>query len=167
MSAVPEHDVVPFEAPSPPPGRARMRASDADRQATVRALQEALARGQLTFAEAAERMTAAWDTRFLADLAPLTADLPPAREPAAPPGWTALAQLAYAQLRASLATSFPGGARSARARLAMAVTLLGLVALVVLVGATAHALFGDGGPGFGPGGWPGPHPHPHPPIGGG
>ena len=162
MSAVPEHDVVPFERSSPPPRRVRMRASDADRQATVHALQDALARGQLSFAEAAERMTAAWDTRFLGDLAPLTADLPPAPQPAATPGWTALAQLAYAQLRASLATTFPGGARSARARLAIAVTLLGMLALLVLVGATAHALFDGGG---GPGDWH-PHPHPHPPFGG-
>jgi hypothetical protein len=165
MSAVPEHDVVPFEKPpSHPPRPTRMRAADTDRQATVHVLQDALARGQLTFEEAAERMTAAWDTRYLADLAPLTADLPRAPEAApATPGWTALAQLALAQLRVSLATAFPGGARSARARLAIAVTLLGLLAFVLLAGAAAHALFDGGGPGFGPGDF---HPRPHPPFGG-
>jgi hypothetical protein len=157
MSAVPEHDVVPFEKhPSHPPRRVRMRASDSDRQATVHVLQDALARGQLSFDEAADRMSQAWQTRHLADLGPLTADLPPAAEAPATPGWPALAQMAAAQLRASLATAFPGGPRSARARVAIAVALLGLLVLVVLVGATAHALL-DGGRDFAPGNWPGPH----------
>jgi hypothetical protein len=164
MTAMPEQHVVPFEKPpSPPPRVVRMRASDIDRQATVRALQDALARGQLTFEEAGERMTAAWDTRFVADLAPLTADLPPAPEASDTPGWRALAQMAMAQLRATLATAFPDGPRSVRARLALAVALMGLIAFVLLAGATAHALFDGGhdfGPGFDPGNWhPGPHPH--------
>jgi hypothetical protein len=129
----------------------------------VHVLQDALARGQLSFEEAGERMSAAWSSRFQAELAPLTADLPPAVEAPASPGWKALAQMAVVQLRASLAAAFPDGPRSARARLAVAVTLLGLLALVMLAGAAAHALFDGGGPGFGPGGW---HAHPHPPFGG-
>ena len=109
-------------------------------------------------------MSTAWRARYLADLEPLTADLPPA--PAAPvtaPGWTALARLALAQLRASLATAFPGGLQSARARLALAATLLGMLALFILIGAAAHELFDGGGPGFGPRDF---HPHPHGPFGG-
>src|SRR5690348_7096937 len=102
MSAVPEHDVVPFakppSPPSTPPRRVRPRASDSDRQATVRVLQDALARGQLTFEEAGDRMSAAWGARYVADLAPLTADLPPAvPEAPAAPGWAAVAQLALVQ----------------------------------------------------------------------
>ena len=162
MTAVPESQVVPFDKPRSP--RVRVRAGDTDRQATVRRLQDALARGQLTFDEAGERMSEAWRTRYLADLEPLTADLPPVpAAPTAPPGWTALAQLALVQVRASLATAFAGGPRSARTRLALAATLLGLLALFVLVGAAAHALLDGGGPGFGPGDF---HPHPHPPFGG-
>jgi hypothetical protein len=142
----------------------RPRASDADRQATVRHLQDALARGQLTFEEAGDRMSAAWSARYVADLAPLTADLPAAPEAPTAPGWTAVAQLALTQLRASIATAFDGGPRSARTRVALAATLLGMLFLVVLLGATAHALFdGGGGPGFGGGQW---HAHPHPPFGG-
>jgi len=167
MTAVPEQhqrpQAVPFDKPRPP--RVRPRAADSDRQATVHRLQEAVARGQLTFDEAGERMSAAWGTRYLAELEPLTADLPAApASPVTAPGWTALARLALAQLRATLATAFPGGMRSARARLALAATLLGLLAFFILAGAAAHALFDGGGPGFGPGPW---HPHPHGPFVGG
>lgn len=54
----------------------RMRASDADREATVQVLQQALARGLLPFEEAGGRMTVAYAALFVADLAELTADLP-------------------------------------------------------------------------------------------
>lgn len=167
MTAAPEThrlpQAVPFDKPRPP--RVRLRAADTDRQATVHRLQDALARGQLTFDEAGDRMSAAWQTRYLTDLEPLTADLPPApAAPVAPPGWTALARLALAQLRASLATAFPGGLQSARARLALAATLLGLLALFLLIGAAAHELLDGGGPGFGAVPW---QPHPHGPFAGG
>jgi hypothetical protein len=165
MTAVPESHVVPFSKPPSP--RVRLRAADTDRQATVQRLQDGLARGQLTYDEAAERMSAAWNVRYLADLEPLTADLPPAVAPPSAPGWTALLRLALLQLRTTLATAFPGGLRSPRARLALVVTFLSLLALVVLAGAAAHALFDGGfdgggsgfggGPGFGD--WHGPQPH--------
>jgi hypothetical protein len=165
MTAVPDSHVVPFAKPPSP--AVRPRAADTDRQATVQRLQDALARGQLTFDEASERMSAAWGERYLADLEPLTADLPPAAEKPSAPGWPALLQLALLQVRTSLARAFPGGLRSPRARLALVVTFLSLLALVVLAGAAAHALFDGGfdgggsgfggGPGFGD--WHGPQPH--------
>ena len=55
----------------------RMRASDADRHATVQVLQDAMARGLLTPDEAGERMAAAFAAVHRADLEPMTADLPP------------------------------------------------------------------------------------------
>ena len=159
MTAEPVPEVVPFrKAPSTPARGVRMRASDAERQATVRVLQDAMARGLLGYEEAGERMTAAWETRYRADLAPLTDDLPPAPEPSATPGWAVLGQQAAGQLRASLGSAFAGGPRSARAVVALGLTLLGLLTFLVLVGATMHALF-DPGAGFGPGGWDGPHDH--------
>jgi Domain of unknown function (DUF1707) len=166
MTAVPESHVVPFSKPQLP--RVRLRASDTDRQATVQRLQDALARGQLTFDEAGERMATAWATRYLADLEPLTADLPPAAEAPSAPGWSALFQMALAQLRLSLARTFPGGLRSTRARVALAAAVFTVLVFVVLAGAAAHALFeggfdggGYGGEGFGGhgfGDWHGPNP---------
>jgi hypothetical protein len=167
MTAVPESHVVPFSKPPSP--RVRLRAADTDRQATVQRLQDGLARGQLTYDEAAERMSAAWNVRYLADLEPLTADLPPAVETPSAPGWTALLRMALAQLRVTLATAFPGGLRSARARVALGVALLSLLAMVVLAGVAAHLLLDGGFDGGGPGGaagfggsgfdgLPGPHP---------
>jgi Domain of unknown function (DUF1707) len=55
-----------------------LRASDADREHTVEVLQEGFAQGRLTADEFQERMDAAYAAKTLAQLAPLTADLPPA-----------------------------------------------------------------------------------------
>jgi hypothetical protein len=78
--------------PTAPPGPPPVRASDDDRAATVRVLQDAVARGLLTAEEGGERMAAAFAAVHLRDLPPLTADLRPAAT-AAPartaPGWCA------------------------------------------------------------------------------
>ena len=79
-------DVAGGAPPQEPPS---MRASDADRHATVHVLQDAVARGLLTTDEGGERMAVAYAARHLDDLPPLTADLPPApgaTEAPAPPG---------------------------------------------------------------------------------
>src|SRR5436305_1876366 len=79
---------------APPQEPAPMRASDADRHATVHVLQDAVARGLLTTDEGGERMAVAYAARHLDDLPALTADLPPAPEAAeapAAPGWPPLA----------------------------------------------------------------------------
>src|SRR4051812_27141707 len=103
--------VGPSTPAAPPP----LRASDADRHATVQVLQEAVARGLLTTDEGGERMAVAFAARHLHDLPPLTADLPPAPGPApVAPGWRPLAAQAWTQARASITALTAGGLRSPR-----------------------------------------------------
>jgi Domain of unknown function (DUF1707)/Cell wall-active antibiotics response 4TMS YvqF len=56
-----------------------LRASDADREATLALLREAGGEGRLTFEELAERVERADGARTAGELEALTADLPPAR----------------------------------------------------------------------------------------
>jgi Domain of unknown function (DUF1707)/Domain of unknown function (DUF4190) len=71
-----------FEPPIP-----GLRASDADREATVSRLHKAATEGRLDADELEERLTAAYAAKFCTDLAQLTADVtPPARHPAHPSG---------------------------------------------------------------------------------
>ncbi|WP_324275451.1 DUF1707 domain-containing protein [Blastococcus brunescens] len=53
-----------------------VRASDADREETVRQLQRGLSQGRLTVDEFDERVQAAYAARTLGELAELTHDLP-------------------------------------------------------------------------------------------
>ena len=55
-----------------------VRASDAEREATIERLRHAAAKGRLTFEELADRIEAASAAVMRSDLAPLTADLPAA-----------------------------------------------------------------------------------------
>jgi hypothetical protein len=121
---------------------AAIRASDADREAVVKVLHDAVTRGLLTLDECDERVAAAYAARFVRDLPELTADLPPAAAPApVAPGWQALAVLAWLQLRTALAGISWRGVRS-RPRLAIAV----LVVLAVLsLGAATVGELVDGG----------------------
>ena len=69
---------------TPDPQPPELRASDADREATVERLRVAALEGRLDSLELDERMSAAYAARFCSDLARLTADVtPPA--PAPPP----------------------------------------------------------------------------------
>jgi Domain of unknown function (DUF1707)/Cell wall-active antibiotics response 4TMS YvqF len=61
-----------------------LRASDADRDATVARLREAGGEGRLTLEELADRVERADAARTAAELEALTADLPAVRRPAAP-----------------------------------------------------------------------------------
>ena len=128
-----------------------LRASDADRLATVAELQDAVARGLLTPDEGGDRLAEAYAARYRHDLPPLTADLP--KEPVAPaaPGWGPLAALVMAQVRAGAAELRAGGFRSRRTLVAgiVALTLLALL-VAVIVGAFAG---GSPGPGHGHGGF--------------
>lgn len=63
----------PTRGSSPAPA---MRASDQDRDRVAAVLGDAMATGRLTSVEMAERMEAAYAARTLAELVPLTADLP-------------------------------------------------------------------------------------------
>lgn len=124
----------------------RMRASDAERDAVVRTLHDAVARGLLTLEEGDERVAAAYGTRFVDELPRLTADLPPV--PAAPPvapGWRALALLAWLQVRAALAgLSWRGTGQAVRSRPRLAIAAVALLALLSVGAATAGEGFDHG-----------------------
>ena len=134
----------------------RMRASDADRLATVKQLQDAVARGLLTPDEGSERMADAFAAVHLTDLDPLTEDLPPTPPERTAPGWRSLGVLAVEQVRTSLTTAATGRLNAAR----VAVVLLVASLFLVLVGALSGVALSDGGGGGGgDGGW---HEHRHP-----
>jgi hypothetical protein len=119
--------------PDPPP---RARASDAEREAVVMVLHDAVARGLLTLAEGEERMGAAYATRFRDDLAGFTADLPPGPPPVpVAPGWRALLLLTWLQLRNELMR--PSVRRLAHAPRRL---VLGLVALLVVLSLAGMAV---------------------------
>lgn len=89
--AVPAQPANPASAASPvsavslPSAAApAMRASDQDRDRVAAVLGDAMATGRLTSVELAERMELAYTAKTLAELAPLTADLPAVRADAAP-----------------------------------------------------------------------------------
>lgn len=129
----------PSEFPQAPPP---VRASDADREAVVAVLHDGVLRGLLTPEEGNERMSAAYGARFLGDLPPLTADLPPAPVPApVAPGWRALMLLAWLQLRALFTRTTVRDVR-ARPRLALAVVA---VLAALSFGAMAGGDFGEHG----------------------
>jgi hypothetical protein len=129
----------------------RMRASDADRLATVKHLQDAVARGLLTPDEGSERMADAFAAVHLTDLDPLTEDLPPAPPERTAPGWRSLGTLAVEQVRASLTTAATGRLRVAR----VAVVLIVASLFLVLAGALTGVALSDSGGGGGGGddGW--------------
>jgi Domain of unknown function (DUF1707) len=124
------------------PSTADLRASDADREAVVRRLHDAVVKGLLSIEECDERVAAAYAARFVRELPPLTADLPPVGPPApVPPGWRALALMAWLQLRTAL-TGISWGTVRSRPRLAIAVVA---VLALLFVGATTAGALGDGG----------------------
>ena len=121
--------------PTPP-----VRASDADREAVVGMLHDAVVRGLLTPEEGQERVAAAYAARFLRDLPRLTADLPPAPSPApVAPGWRSLVLLAWLQLRSTLTRDSVRSAVSSPRRLALAA--IALLAVVSLAAMTAADVF--------------------------
>jgi hypothetical protein len=129
-----------------------MRASDADREAVVRTLLDALARGLLTLDEGDERVAAAYAARYQDELPRLTADLPPAPAAApAAPGWRALALLAWLQVRTAVSGLWRDTRRAVRTRPRLVVAMLALLALLFLVAATAGGA--GAGAGHGSYGW--------------
>jgi hypothetical protein len=128
--------------PSGEQSAAGFRASDADREAVVRTLHDAVVRGLLTIDECDERVAAAYAARFLRDLPPLTGDLPPAAPPApVAPGWRALLVMAWLQLRTALAGI---SWRGVRARPRLAIAMAAVLAVLVVGAATASELIGGG-----------------------
>jgi hypothetical protein len=59
-----------------PPGPARMRTSDTEREQTATILRAAMTEGRLTLEEGEERLAAGYAAKFRDELGPLTADLP-------------------------------------------------------------------------------------------
>ena len=64
------------DEPGQPGASGKVRASDAEREATVERLREATAEGRLTFGELTERTEAAYTATTRGELVPITADLP-------------------------------------------------------------------------------------------
>jgi hypothetical protein len=124
----------PFLQDPPPPARA----SDAEREAVVTVLHDAVARGLLTLAEGEERVAVAYATRFRDDLPRLTADLPPGSPPApVAPGWRALLLLTWLQLRSELTR--PSVRRLAHAPRRL---VLGVIAVLVVLFLAGTAVAG-------------------------
>jgi hypothetical protein len=132
-------------APSGPPSEPRLRASDDDRLATVRVLQDAVGRGLLTPDECSDRMAAAFAAVHREELGPLTADLPAVADDITAPGWATLGLLAVEQLRSSLCRPATDRLHPTRVAVALAVALL----LVVAVASVAVDVLFDGGGRFG------------------
>jgi hypothetical protein len=124
----------------------RLRASDAEREAVVHRLHEAVGRGLLTVEEGHERTATAYAARYVDELGPLTGDLP---DPApVAPGWRAVASTAALQARTSLmgAASWSAADRRRRRLVVLAGTL---VTLLLVIALTAAAVAGGGDYGHG------------------
>ncbi|MGY1616167.1 DUF1707 domain-containing protein [Geodermatophilus sp. SYSU D00691] len=127
--------------------RARIRASDAQREAVVHRLHDAVAAGMLTIDEGHERTTAAFAARYVDELPLLTADLPDPG-PAAPvaPGWRAVASTAALQARTTLMGAGSWGAADrTRRRLVLLAGVFLVLLVVVALTAAATAEAGDFG----------------------
>jgi hypothetical protein len=119
----------------------RLRASDAEREAVVHRLHEAVGRGMLSVEEGHERTATAYAARYVDELAPLTGDLPDPVPVA--PGWRAVASTAALQTRTSLLGASSWAAADRRRRRLVLLTAL-LIALLLVAAITAAAV-GHGG----------------------
>jgi hypothetical protein len=141
------HDGDPqTDRPSSTDDAPRMRASDAERTATVDVLKDAVAAGLLEPDEGSERMATAFATRFRDELPAITADLPPltATVSSTAPGWRQIGSSVTAQLRHEVQATRAAGVRSRRFVVAVLVTVLLLGVLVTLGGLVDHGPFGGG-----------------------
>jgi hypothetical protein len=145
MTTPPDQD--PNSPQGSRPGRPELRASDDDRAATVRLLQDAVVRGLLTPDEGSERMAAAWGAVHVRDLGPLTADLPRPRPARTAPGWGVLATMAAEQVRSSLHDVRSGRPQPVRIALALLLALVAVALVGALVGELVGELLFDGGGG--------------------
>lgn len=79
-------------------GRREQRAADSDRAAVAERLRAAVTEGRLDLDEYDQRVRQAYATTSYADLARLTADLPPPARPGVPPAAPAPVRLTLAWL---------------------------------------------------------------------
>jgi hypothetical protein len=107
---------------------AAVRASDAEREAVVARLAQAVGEGRLTADEAGERIAAVYNTRLRAELHSPLADLPVTQSPATgAPSWGELwAQLLW---RARVVVDGPGTGRPTPAQQRAVALLVGLAVL--------------------------------------
>jgi len=148
-----------FGSSAQPGSGPRLRASDAQREAVVHRLHEAVGTGQLSVEEGHERTTTAYAARYVDELPLLTADLP--EPPPAAPGWRAVASTAGLQARLSLlgASSWAAADRRRRRLVVLTGLLVALlVGLLLVAVVTAAAMAGSGDPG-GSGGFQYEHHH--------
>jgi len=132
----------------------RLRASDAQREATVHQLHEAVGLGLLSVEEGHERTAAAYGAKYVDELPTLTEDLPDPRP--VPPGWRAVASTAALQARASvLGASTWADADPKRRRVVLLTAILATLLLVMILTAAAASGAGVGD------GWDGPYHHHH------
>lgn len=119
----------------------RLRASDAQREAVVHRLHEAVGRGLLTVEEGHERTAGAFAARYVDELDPLTEDLPDPTPVA--PGWRAVASAAALQASTSVLGAASWSAADRRRR--RIVLLAGLLIALLLVAAITAAAVTHGG----------------------
>ena len=153
MSTTDEHRAAtPSTSPSATPpapsaavpgGSQSVRASDAEREAAVARLHQALGEGRLDLGEVETRITAAYAARNRDELPPLLADLPPSATtavgPSAAPTWATLATGLIWRLRLLLlgeadAAAAPTPAQRRRIAL-LAVGVVAWLAACALLGA--------------------------------
>jgi DUF1707 SHOCT-like domain len=116
-------------------GRPEPRATDRDRETTAVQIQEATGRGQLTLAEASDRLGVVYAARHRRELDGLVADLPP-EHPTVPTalGWPVLIMMTRLQLRE---TAQEAARRNRLARVAVSHPRLAAAALVMLMAGLA------------------------------
>jgi hypothetical protein len=127
--------------------RARLRASDAEREQVAAVLRQAMSEGRLTLTEGEERLASTYAATYRDELPAITADLPPA-EPGQPP----------AGRRARGRRRVPGVGLAVIAAVALgiwAVAAGGPVWPAIVLGILAITLAKKARHGFGP-----PHAHP-------
>lgn len=134
MSATDERDraITPLTAPPAPPSDAMpVRASDAEREATVARLHQALGDGFLDLDETDERVASAYAARLRSELAPLTADLPSHSATASgPPTWTDVWTSAVWRSRITLLGDTPEKPTARQGRTAAVLAVLAVLWLV-------------------------------------
>ena len=107
---------MPSQTPSVP-DRPRLRAGDADRDATLTVIQDAFVNGRLTPAEVAERQDRALTSQYTDELLPIVADLPaPGAIPVALPDAPAEPSAAFQPADAAPVTAETPGPVPAAAR---------------------------------------------------
>jgi hypothetical protein len=140
MSATDERDraVTPLIAPTASPSTTTpstttsLRASDAEREATVARLHQALGEGFLDLDETDERVATAYAARLRSELAPLTADLPGHRSTTgAPPTWSEIWTSAVWRSRSTLLGDAPGKPTARQNRTAAVLAVLTVLWLAV------------------------------------